>query len=166
MAISVEPYTAPNSDQSSNKKKTDNKHSEKPVDDAFANDVDELLKTRKQTTTKPAHKVSYCHFFSNFGKCNFEDKNGRKCKFSHEKAPLCNFDGKCNRQKCMYAHSRANQQQKQSPQMNPNQNPFLDQGAFFPTNPWEMMSAFLQAAQNQPKPWNPRGGQGKTGGRF
>lgn len=102
-----------------------------------------------------SHRVSYCHYFSNFGKCTFEERSGRKCKFTHEKAPMCTFDRKCNRQKCMFTHSKPDHKQAQYPQYPPHQNsPFLDQGTQYPTNPWEMMTALLQATQNQANPWN------------
>ena len=49
------------------------------------------------------NRIRYCHYFNN-GSCRFEEKYGRKCIFSHEKAPICSFDGKCNRKKCMFSH--------------------------------------------------------------
>ena len=45
----------------------------------------------------------YCHFWNNSGNCTF-----RNCIFLHEKSPVCNFDGKCNRKKCMYSHMKQN----------------------------------------------------------
>ena len=70
----------------------------------------------------PSQKVRYCHFFSNFGYCKFEEEQGRKCKFIHKKAPICKYDGKCNREKCMFSHTK-----KQAINMS-SQRPFLPQG--------------------------------------
>ena len=57
---------------------------------------------RKETN----HNLQYCHFFSNFGKCHFKETTGRDRTFSHKKAPQCNYDGNCNRKKCMFSHMR------------------------------------------------------------
>ena len=69
-------------------------------------------------------KISYCHYFSNYGKCTYEEKSGNPCKFSHEKAPQCSFNERCNREKCMYSHSK----QRQAPN-HQRKSPFLFQGA-------------------------------------
>ena len=60
---------------------------------------------RQQESQNRSSKVTmkYCHYYNN-GTCHFEEKYGRKCVFSHEKAPICKFDEKCNRKKCMYSH--------------------------------------------------------------
>ena len=155
------PEPQPNKAESGAQKHGDKKHSkaDEHIKEAFAEDVDKLLKS---------HRVSYCHYFSNFGRCNFKERNARKCKFGHEKAPMCSFDRKCNREKCMYTHSKPDQKQRQyprRPQHPPQQKSFLDQGIHYPTNPWEMMTAFLQATQNQANPWNIHG-QGKPRGSF
>ena len=52
-------------------------------------------------------RKQYCHYFNNSGHCTFEEKTGQKCKFLHEKAPVCKFNGSCNRKKCMYSHSQS-----------------------------------------------------------
>ena len=57
------------------------------------------LREKSQTTR-------FCHYFSNFGRCKFEEETGRKCKFIHKKAPTCKFDGRCNREKCMFSHTQ------------------------------------------------------------
>ena len=49
---------------------------------------------------------NFCHFFNNYKKCLFEENTGKKCKFAHRKAPLCDFDGQCGRSKCMFRHTR------------------------------------------------------------
>ena len=58
-------------------------------------------------TTQPASSNAtnkrYCHFWNNVGKCTFQN-----CKFLHEKAPVCKFDGNCNRAKCMFSHVKQN----------------------------------------------------------
>ena len=50
--------------------------------------------------------VQFCHFWNNFGTCNFEEKRGVPCKFEHKPAPTCNFDGECTRKRCMYSHKK------------------------------------------------------------
>ena len=61
-----------------------------------------------QAGDRTGSRINYCHFFSNYGTCQFEEKNNRKCKFSHLKAPVCEFDGRCNRKKCMFSHTKPN----------------------------------------------------------
>ena len=53
-------------------------------------------------------RVQFCHFWNNFGTCNFEEKRGVPCKFEHKPAPTCNFDGECTRKRCMYSHKKQN----------------------------------------------------------
>ena len=48
-------------------------------------------------------RVGFCHFWNNVGSCSY-----RNCKFSHEQAPICKFDGQCNRMKCMFKHIKQN----------------------------------------------------------
>ena len=48
----------------------------------------------------------YCQYFVNFGRCEFEEKSKMKCKFSHERAPMCNAGLSCSRIKCMYSHPK------------------------------------------------------------
>ena len=82
----------------------------------------------------------FCHFYSNFGKCNFEVETGAKCKFTHKKAPNCKFDGNCNRKKCMYSHYKQNSPPGYETQPNVSQkkNHFLHEGSRFPTSPWQV----------------------------
>ena len=54
-------------------------------------------------------RVQYCHFWNNAGGCNFEERNKRPCKFEHQRAPRCKYDGECNRKRCMYSHQVQNQ---------------------------------------------------------
>ena len=100
--------------------------------------------------------IKYCHWFNN-GQCHFEERSGRKCIFEHIKAPKCNFDGQCNRKKCMFSHPYEKQNNNnflgQRPYAAPFQNPlhsFMEQ----------MMGTFLQG-QNQG--FNRWGHPGKRG---
>ena len=52
---------------------------------------------RSQNTKK------YCHYWNNAGTCSYQN-----CKFSHEKSPVCKFDGRCTRNKCMFTHQKQN----------------------------------------------------------
>ena len=93
-------------------------------------------------------RIQYCHFFSNFGHCQFEEKTGRKCKFAHEKAPLCKFGSECNRKKCMYSHPQARKNNSQTTQnfhMRNSEFPFLRQ-------PHQNMKQYWQP-QPQPHMW-------------
>ena len=64
-------------------------------------------KAAARSSNNSNNRIKYCHYFNN-GFCHFEAKYGRKCIFSHEKAPICSFDGKCNRKKCMFSHEKRN----------------------------------------------------------
>ena len=83
----------------------------------------------------------YCHYFTNFGKCFFEEKTGNKCRFEHKVAPMCQNGTSCNRAKCMYTH----------PNMAGRNNHFLDRSSAPHNNnmaPWQqMMNPFVN-------PWN------------
>ena len=48
----------------------------------------------------------FCHYFVNFGKCEYEERNGTKCKFIHRMSPMCKNGINCNRSKCMYTHPK------------------------------------------------------------
>ena len=55
--------------------------------------------------TRRMERTRFCHYYSNFGKCEFERKTGSKCKYEHsENAPLCENGTKCSRNKCMFKH--------------------------------------------------------------
>ena len=101
------------------------------------------------------NKINYCHFFSNYGRCIFEEKSGRKCRFSHLKAPTCVFDGRCNRQKCMFSHFKENSSVYRNNMNHNNQADFLARGSqnAIPPNPLQNQVAFLmqqmQQIQNQ-----------------
>ena len=62
---------------------------------------------RNNPTTRPnsdAAEPKYCHFFTNYGRCNFEEKTGKKCKFLHKIAPMCKKGLSCTRTRCMFTH--------------------------------------------------------------
>ena len=87
-------------------------------------------KSQPKTVNEGPKRIQYCHFFSNFGQCNYEEKTGRKCKFAHEKAPMCKFGSECNRKKCMYSHSQVrkiNSQTMQNSHFKSKESPFLRQ---------------------------------------
>ena len=57
--------------------------------------------SRKRTDSN----VAYCHYFSNYGRCLYEESSKNKCRFEHKvNAPLCKSGTSCNRHKCMYKH--------------------------------------------------------------
>ena len=84
-------------------------------------------------------KKRYCHYWSNFGSCQFAANNGRPCKFLHEVAPTCNFDGSCERKMCMYTHRRQNvaflAQPSLRAQLQPQTNQMRNQS--HQMNPWQ-----------------------------
>ena len=105
----------------------------------------------------------FCHFFSNFGECHYERKSGRKCKYAHEKAPKCNYDGSCTRKKCMFSHSFKQQTPpgfSEQTFQNTQQTPFLHQGmgvgGFQPPTPANFWQPFAQMMQQM------MGNQGQT----
>ena len=51
---------------------------------------------------RPDH-VQYCHNWNNYGKCTYQG-----CRFLHQTAPTCKFDGDCRRTKCMFSHKKQN----------------------------------------------------------
>ena len=98
----------------------------------------------------PRGRTLYCHYFSNRGKCTFEERTGATCRFTHKEAPMCQSGLSCNRTKCMYKH----------PNMTGRRNNFLDQSFPQPMNPWQqMMNPWWTPSPNQnqmqfPNPWN------------
>ena len=77
--------------------------------------------TDKDQHQNRSKTIKYCHSFNN-GKCDYQEKSGRKCAFEHIKSPLCYFDGNCTWNKCMYSHQ----------QQNMNNSSFLGQRSFSP----------------------------------
>ena len=89
--------------------------------------------TGRGEQTQVRGSTKYCHFFSNFGKCHFEERTGYPCKFVHKVAPVCRSGTACTRSKCMYTH----------PNMGGRGliNPFLGQNSNYQRNnlPWQQM---------------------------
>ena len=96
-------------------------------------------------TSAPSHPevngskfIKYCHYWNNYGRCNYED-----CKFEHQSAPVCNYDGDCNRPKCMFTHKKQNMNflsKKPKPSVNPWQSmmaPWTNNPFAFQSNPWQ-----------------------------
>ena len=67
-------------------------------------------------------KPNFCHFFVNFGRCNFQSRTRQRCKFERKEAPSCNYGPGCTRTKCQFSHPRAK--------------PFLERRQFAPSPPW------------------------------
>ena len=109
--------------------------------------------TASSTITQPRRseneggRILYCHYFSNFGKCLFEEKTGAACRFEHKAAPVCQSGTACKRTKCMYKHPNTDGVSMK--------NPFLDQNRGFSQhiNPWQMMSPWINPNQFM-NPWN------------
>ena len=69
------------------------------------NHRDQNLDSRRFEDDKSRDRVQYCHFYNNSGRCFFEERFGKQCKFAHKVAPICNFDRQCSRPKCMFRHT-------------------------------------------------------------
>ena len=85
--------------------------------------------------TEVSRSVQYCHYFTNYGKCTFEEKTGYRCRFEHSVAPMCQRGTACERAKCMYTH----------PNVSGRNNTFLGRNMGFQNNiaPWpQMMNQF------------------------
>ena len=106
-------------------------------------------------------RPQYCHFFSNYGHCNFEENTGRKCKFMHARAPMCKFGQACNRDKCMFTHKSvgSNRSQTRQPARNApggrNEDSFLRHLPHNPNQFWQpqppvwMMQQMWEMLANQ-----------------
>ena len=79
--------------------------------------------THQRSGPENRNNTRYCHNWNNLGRCDYD-----KCKFAHENAPVCNFDGTCRRKKCMFSHKKQNMH-------------FLSQNYKPPLNPWSTMPA-------------------------
>jgi hypothetical protein len=95
-------------------------------------------------------RTMYCHYFSNFGKCMFEERTGYTCKLEHKAAPVCQNGMACQRSKCMFTHPNVGG-------VSMRRNPFLDQNKSLNQNfnPWQMqmMNPWMNSNQFQ-NPWN------------
>ena len=115
------------------------------------------LRTDKVTTENteekvPGRKIQYCHYFTNTGRCLYEETSRLKCKFEHKTAPMCRLNLACNRQKCMYSHSRVNRTGNFLPdsrtaapmgnpwqtQTNQTMNPWMSTPSHFQPHNWQM----------------------------
>ena len=103
------------------------------------NNVDIIQQSQHNPSSinRSGQSSRYCHFYVNFGNCQFEQRTGRKCKFQHKQAPLCKSGINCSRLKCMFSHPK--------PQA---QKPFLGQQIPM-MNPWQMIPPWLPQAQTQ-----------------
>lgn len=116
-----------------------------PNAETKAPDQDKKSLNNKTDKNLSKRKIQYCHFFNNYGECKFEKKTGIKCKFAHQKAPLCKFGVQCNHKKCMFSHEKrenTNPQTKQS--ATPVQPNFLQQILQSLIVPWQTQP---------PNPW-------------
>ena len=108
------------------------------------------LKEKEKSNSPGTKRALYCHYFSNYGKCYYEEKTGRTCKFQHTNAPMCQNGMACQRSKCMYKHPNMEATQAQN---------FLDQNHTMPRSvtPWQiqmpMINPWLTSNQLM-NPWN------------
>ena len=89
-----------------------------------------------------------CHFFTNTGRCNFEERTGRKCKFTHKQqstprsyspsVKMCRFGINCSKPRCSFSHP-----QLRSPNRSHSRGPFLEniQNQQMYMNPWTPQTA-------------------------
>ena len=98
-------------------------------------------------------KDDFCHFYNNYNKCLFEENTGKRCKFSHRKAPICNFDGQCGRSKCMYRHKMQKNNDDFLAPRNVHSQPHVMQ--HWGINPWAQPATMKQ----MPNPWMFQGKQ-------
>ena len=65
----------------------------------------EVEKGEKRNPTNETGRTSYCHFFSNFGYCRYEERTKNKCRFEHKSnVPMCQNGTSCKRHKCEFKH--------------------------------------------------------------
>ena len=75
-----------------------------PTGDREVSEPDESSEVKSSTEIR---RGQYCHFYSNYGKCNYEEKTKRQCRFEHSsKVPMCSNGISCTRQRCMYKHPK------------------------------------------------------------
>ena len=98
--------------------------------------------------------MQYCHFYTNFGTCNYEEKTGKKCKFEHVTAPMCQRGMSCNRPKCMYTHPNTGGRTEHFlGQRSQNHSPPSPWQQVMMMNPWAMMQ--MNPYQNNTMNMNP-----------
>ena len=96
------------------------------------------------------YQNKFCHFFVNMGRCNYEERTGKKCKFLHRQAPMCRMGINCNRLKCMFSHPKMNGS------ANFLGNPRSYSSAMNPLQLGQMINPWMVPIQNQymTSPWN------------
>ena len=111
-------------------------------------DLGKHIHFKHRSAPKRSHEVHrteskqlYCHYWNNFGSCQFELKTGRTCKFAHKSAPQCKVDGKCTRKLCMFTHRNQNVAFLANPQTNQQTNNFQQRWTQQP-NPWSQPRQF------------------------
>ena len=95
--------------KSTSKNTVDNKSTKQrnvSFDDRFKDKRNDDRRKSSSTEQTP-EKIKHCHYFVNFGSCNFECRTGRKCKFEHKEAPPCHFGSGCTREKCQFSHPKS-----------------------------------------------------------
>ena len=100
-----------------------------------------------------AERPRFCHYYSNFGKCVYEERTGNTCRFLHAEAPMCQRGTSCTRNKCMYKHpiiaGRRDSFLDRRPGRGSTQNP----GNLNP-HPWMMINPWWNPGQVPvPGPW-------------
>ena len=114
---------------------------------ATQNEVKNNKEKRSDLAREPLKdKVPYCHYFVNYGKCDFEKRTGRTCRFEHRNAPPCRFGSGCTRSKCQFSHPKTQprtsfldqRRNTPSPWRNPWQAPQFHQISPWLSNPWQM----------------------------
>ena len=153
--------SGPTSSAENNSKAKSDPKPYKPAADKSSNRVPSTPSEPVRTTTAQTggqstqnnagdERTMYCHYFSNLGKCAFEERTGSTCRFVHGDAPMCQSGVACKRAKCMYKH----------PNMAGRRTSFLEQRSGFPKNmnPWmmNMMNPWWNANSSQmqmPNPW-------------
>ena len=118
------------------------------------NETTNARSATKKATTEAESDVDedYCHFYNNYSKCLFEENTGRKCKYAHKKAPICSYDGNCERSKCMFQHRE--QSGKRSDFLGSRKANFQPPNQFN-FNPW--FSPFRRGGPPMPNPWMEQG---------
>ena len=81
-----------------------------------------------------------CHYFTNYGRCFYEEQTNRQCRYEHRIAPVCTDGDDCLRTKCMYTHPNLARQNRS----------FLDQKV---SNTSQTVQEILRERRN---PWTTR----------
>ena len=107
-----------------------------------------------QNEGRTVMKKLYCHYFSNYGTCDYEKRTRNKCKFEHsDKPPMCENGTSCSRSKCMYRHPNSGSRKSNFLDRNTSPQPvFVDQRSM---NPWPVMNPWWLAQQGQMSTQNP-----------